>query len=96
MDLKQLLTVGPNSDTPSSSVLWFHLMNLAIWSLYIFLGIRIGMMITAGASTVPALIDSMTTYTLVVSTIITGNKLANMFITMKYGNTNNATPPKTP
>ncbi len=81
---KQLLTVG-DSENPSSSQLWFHIMNTAILFIYLFLGIKVGLIINVGVDNAPQLIDSMMWLTGIVSGIITGNKFANMIANLKFG-----------
>ncbi len=83
MDLKQLLTVG-DSNSPSASQLWFHLTNIVVISLYGYMGYRIVGLL----GTVPnpsTLIDSFVMLTAVIVGIITGNKLSNLFINLKFG-----------
>lgn len=88
MDLKQLFTVGDTS-SPSASQLWFHLTNLAILVVYLFVGYKVGMMIREGIPNASALLDSLIFLTLVISGIITSNKFANVLVNLKYGNNKN-------
>jgi hypothetical protein len=81
---RQLLTVG-DSEAPSSSQLWFHIMNTAILFIYLFIGIKVALIINVGVDNAPALIDSMMWLTAIVSGIITSNKFANMIATLKFG-----------
>lgn len=90
MDLKQLVTVG-DSQSPSSSQLWFHIINIAILAIYLFIGYKVGMLVGANALNASQLIDSIVLFTLVVSGIITSNKFANMLVNLKYGNKNDNT-----
>lgn len=83
MDIKQLLTVG-NSNTPSSSQLWFHIANAVILGIYLFIGIKLGLLLTATGTPSPQLFDSLVWYTAIVSGIITSNKFANILINLKY------------
>ena len=76
------------SDSPSSSQLWFHIINLAILILYIFIGIRVGLVIEVKTANVSSMIDSFAILTAVVSGIITGNKFANILVNLKYGSKN--------
>lgn len=86
MDLKQLLTVG-DSTSPSSSQLWFHLVNIAVISIYVLVGYKVSTLL--GTSPNPsALIDSLVWLTAVISGIITGNKISNVLINLKFGNKN--------
>jgi len=89
MDFKQLLTAGI-SDAPSSSQLWFHLVNLAVLVVYLFIGIKVAYHIAPEAANSAGLIDSVTWLTLVISGIITSNKFANMLVNLKLGNNKNA------
>lgn len=87
MNYKQLLTAG-NSESPSSSVLWFHLVNTAVLVVYLFIGLKVAYLISTSAVNAPMLIDSVTWLTLVISGIITGNKFANNLANLKLGNKN--------
>lgn len=87
MEYKQLLTVG-DSDSPSSSVLWFHLANAAVLVVYLFIGLKVAYLISTSATNAAALIDSVTWLTLIISGIITGNKFANMLAKLKLGTKN--------
>ncbi len=90
MDLKQLLTVG-DSNTPSSSQLWFHLVNIAVTGMYVLIGYKVAYLL--GTSPNPSsLIDSMVWLTAVISGIVTGNKFANTFINLKSGKKDAGTP----
>jgi hypothetical protein len=93
MDYKQLLTVGDCDKVPSSSQLWFHLVNLAVWILYVSIGVSISYRIWGGADNGVQLLTEFTWLTGVVTSIITGNKFANKLIEFKLGgknaNTNN-------
>jgi hypothetical protein len=84
MDIKQLLTVG-DSTSPSSSQLWFHLTNIVILSVYLFIGFKVGLLIKEGVANAPQLIDSIMWLTGVISGIITGNKFANVIAKLKWG-----------
>jgi hypothetical protein len=83
MDIKQLLTVG-DSTNPSSSQLWFHLVNIAVISIYVLIGYKVSVLL--GTSPNPSsLIDSLVWLTAVISGIITGNKIANVVVQTKTG-----------
>lgn len=82
---KQLITVG-DSDIPSSSQLWFHLVNIGVLFIYLFIGYKVAMLLPVDISHAPQLIDSMIWFTGVISGIITSNKFANMLATLKLGN----------
>jgi hypothetical protein len=83
MNYKQLLTVG-TTDIPSSSQLWFHLGNIAVVALYIYIGIKIALAVGNNSTASIGLIDSFCWLTGVVSGIITGNKFANTLLHLKY------------
>lgn len=85
MDFKQLLTQG-TSNVPSSSQLWFHLVNLAVLVVYLFIGLKVAYLISTSAANAAALVDSVTWLTLVISGLITGNKFATNLMNMKWGN----------
>lgn len=93
MDLKQLFTTG-DSNNPSASQLWFHIMNTAVLLIYLFIGIKVGLIINVGVDNAPQLIDSMMWLTGVVSGIITGNKFANMVVNLKLGQKDASDTPK--
>ena len=91
MDPKQLLTVGDNSTSPSASQLWFHIANVAIICIYVFVGVKIGLLINAESlAHVSALVDSLIFFTGVISGILTTNKFANVFINLRYANKDGA------
>ena len=92
MDLKQLFTVG-DSTSPSSSQLWFHLVNIGVMVIYLLIGYKVAMLIPVDAAHASQLIDSMIWFTGVISGIITSNKFANVVANLKLGNNNkNANP----
>ena len=84
MSIKQIFTVG-DSEQPSASQIWFHVINILVAGVYLFIGIRVGLLIKEGVINAPQLIDSLVFFTLVISGLITGNKFANMLVNLKYG-----------
>ena len=81
MDLKQLLTVG-DSESPSSSQLWFHVVNIVVITIYAMIGYKV-VSLLGTAPNPSALIDSVVWLTAVISGIITGNKFANVLVAQK-------------
>ncbi len=65
----------------SSSHLWFHIVNAAIVSAYLYV-------VFMAAKLVPIPLEGLTFLTLVISGLITGNKLAQKFMNMRFGTTN--------
>lgn len=93
MQLKQLISVQ-GTDEASSSQLWFNLANIAVTSLYMYIGIRIGISIGIDANDAQ-MIESFTWLTLVYAGIVTGNKFANTLANLKFGGKKDDNPPRT-
>lgn len=72
----------------SSSQLWFHIVNLVVTILYLFIGIKIGLVIGINVANAAQLVDSFTWLTIAVAGIITGNKFANTLAHLKLGDKN--------
>lgn len=86
MEYKQLLTVGDNTKAPSSSQIWFHLVNIVVLTLYFGMGSVITYKMLIDVPTSAVLLDSFIWLTAVVSGIITSNKFANKLLEFKLGN----------
>lgn len=72
---------SPYSEYASTSKIWFHIANTAVTVIYLLIGLAVAAMDDPS-------IESLAFLTLVYMGLVTGNKIANKVLDLKYGNKN--------
>jgi hypothetical protein len=75
----------------SSSHVWFHISNLAVIVMYLLIGKSVADTVYVNPANAGILMDAFVWLTLVVTGILTGNKLMNGILSTRLGGVKDAT-----